>query len=239
MTPQQDQISDQDLIAYLDGEADQARAQVIARALAEDPALAARAEAFEQPIHRLRGAMDAVLEDAPQMPNVAPRASMMPLWGGAAMAAAFALGLFVSPVLRGGPEWIDQVANYQALYVSQTLSGAVQPEATTQAVLEHARVGMGLMMDTPPRIEGMTFKRAQILGLKGAPLLQLAYLRADGTPFALCVMPVGARAQAVKGDTLYDLAVAHWVQDGLGYVLIGGADTAGVKEMAQGLDQAL
>ena len=239
-----DPMSDQDLTAYLDGEADAASNARIRAALAKDPALAARAEALQLPIAQANDAFGALLSDAPAMPTM-PALAAAPLsqqaskyLAPAALAASFVLGMAAMSFLRPSPDWIDHVAAYQVLYVEETLSGAVQESAVTTAVLARAKETMGLEMTAPPQLQGMTFKRAQMLGIDGAPLLQLAYLTAEGIPFALCITPVAEGAQAVEASMQQQLATASWVRDGLGYVLIGGADTAGVSGLAQGVLEA-
>ena len=60
----------------------------------------------------------------------------------------------------------------------------------------------------------------------------MAYLDADGTPMALCLTRVGAEDRGPRTSTSHDMAGVSWVQDGVGYVLIGGSDAARVEALS-------
>ncbi len=237
MTPNKHAFSDEDVMAYADGQADGDLAANINAALPNDAELAARIEALQAQTADLKSAFDLALRDAPQMPAhlTAKRAISarwpMPL----ALAASFALGMVAMNIVQPAPGWIDRVASYQALYAPETLGGAVQEEVLTAAVLSETRNRIGVDLAAIPQLDGMTFKRAQMLAMDAKPLVQIAYLAEDGTPFALCIVQVAGADHGVTSTRSHDLAAASWTADDVGFVLTGGTDATRVTDLAEGI----
>jgi anti-sigma factor RsiW len=115
----------------------------------------------------------------------------------------------------------------------------VQDSDLTQVAFTRAKEGLGLKFDAAPAIDGMTFKRAQMLAIDGAPLVQIAYLDDAGQPWALCITKAVEANAPVSASSFHDLATASWVKDGLGYVLVGGSDTTRVTALAESLTDRL
>lgn len=235
-------FSNEELTAFLDGEADDALHGRISAALQNDTAVVARVAALQAAVPALRGAFDLDALHAPEMPGhllTPPRPAGPMIIKATALAASFALGAVVMTTLRPTPDWVDQVASYQALYVAETLAGDGQDSAATQNAFAFAQTALGLQITGAPDIDGMRFKRAQILAIDGQPLIQLAYLGDDGTPFALCITRVPDADMSLSAMTSHSLAAATWVENGLGFVLVGGSDSAGLMALAQDLPQML
>lgn len=159
-----------------------------------------------------------------------------------AIAASFALGMVVMTALgpkdstdlaSATPGWVETVASYQALYTTETLSGAVQDRTVSSAILARARDELGVDLTGALDIEGLTFKRVQMLAIDGAPLIQMAYLDAEGRPFAFCLTMRDDADQDALSKMSWDLATSSWVEDGVGFVLVGGEDTDRVGKIAQ------
>ena len=163
-------------------------------------------------------------------PKILPRI-MVPT----VIAASFVLGMIVTTALQPTPDWIDQVASYRALYATQALPSAPQNADVTAAVLAQVEQVLGAGIRTVPTIEGMAFSRVQVLAIEREPLIQFAYLRQEGTPFAQCITRVSDVDRAVNSTTTHNLAAASWVEGRLGFVLIGGAQPAQVTRLEQGL----
>lgn len=260
MSETQRHISDERLVAYLDGAlGDAARAEIDA-ALEQDPALAERLAGLDVPMAGLRAVMTPEVLSAPQMPEgllaqvpapfAAPPlaegpADPAPLprirsraWVPSLMAACFAAGIALTyvftpaPPAPAKPGWIDAVASYQKLYVTETLQDTRQQPTEAAQVLARAARDFGVPLNAALSLEGLAFRRAQMLGWNGGPLLQVAYLADDGTPMALCLTRVSAADRGPKTAISQDLAGVSWVQDGVGYVLLGGDDTARVEALA-------
>lgn len=226
-------LSDADLTAYLDGEADNA---LIAQVQAGGDAVARRLAALDVPMDVLRAGLSVDAIGAPDLPTHVLRRRASLAWP-ASVAAAFVAGILLTSVLRPAspPDWIDAVASYQALYVAQTVEGALQPVSTTDAVIGQIETAFDVDLTRARDVDGLTLVRAQMLGIGDAPLLQIAYRTADGTPMAFCLTRVdGADRDATTG-TYHGLAGTSWVKDRVGYLLIWGGDAALVEQLAAGL----
>ena len=235
MTDTNPAFTDEALTAYLDGEADAAlRAQI-------DAALQGRLEALSLPEGAVSRAFDLGAIAAPSYPKglgaePAPKTSKI-IWP-AAIAASFVLGMAVMQALQPEPRqpgWVDVVASYQSLYVTETLEGMAQPEAVSREILAEAETLLGVSLEAALQIDGLEFKRVQRLALGDTPLYQMAYLDAEGRPFAFCLTPVSAESRGMATKTSWQLAQSSWVEDGVGFVLIGGEDEARVARLSEGL----
>lgn len=225
MSDDQTPITDEELTAYIDGQADAALSARVNEARAGDTNIAARLDALAAPVDAIKAAYDLDELAPPPFPSKildrAPggiRRIVVPL----ALVASFAVGMLVMSALRPAPTWVDTVASYHALYVTETLSGATQPSEISDAVLQSAQEALGVDLRPATTLPGLTFKRAQILAIDGQPLLQMAYLDADGLPFAFCVTLPGVADQDYQQRMSHDLATSSWIEDGVGYLLVGG-----------------
>lgn len=226
-------FTDEDLTAYLDGEAEAGMQAAIMAALVSEPALKARLSGLQISVTTLRESFDSLLASAPPLPALPGRvpdtAAPAPL-PKATLAACLVLGLALGAGLMSlrerAPDWMDYVAAYQALYVESTLNTAGL--STVEKDLNLASLGavLGHNLEQAGADSILDFKRGQILGYKGQPLIQLAYLGPMGEPVALCIIRTGsAERVGVTLTRLEGMAAAHWQQDGLAFLLIGGTDS--------------
>lgn len=165
-------------------------------------------------------------------------------WSAVGAAAAFAIGafLFSGQTSKPEPDWQDQVAVYQTLYVAETLASTVanDEDLTVQLVRSEQAVGRTLPLDVVGELEGMKLLRAQVLGFKGAPLIQMAYLSDDGVPVALCTIRLTTPATDQPTlETLSGLPVVHWSDGTFGYMIVGNIDRNLLVNMAATLSEAL
>ncbi|WP_299685392.1 hypothetical protein [uncultured Tateyamaria sp.] len=239
-------FTDEELTAFLDGEADDALATAIGEALETDTALGERLASLDIPMAELAEAYNALLDDAPPMPalpaapsaaDAAPRFGWG--WGigtfGTGIAAGLAMALFTGfgqPQPAPPPGWAAFVASYQSLYTPETLASVTTTDAERAAQLQTVSAALGLDLTSLPDAEGLTFKRAQVLGFNGKPLVQLAYQRADGTPVALCIIPAGPDGKPVSMGAAQGMELARWNTPGYGFLLIGGQDQAPLQTEA-------
>ncbi|OIQ33137.1 MAG: hypothetical protein BM562_01795 [Alphaproteobacteria bacterium MedPE-SWcel] len=241
MTKASARISDEDLTAYLDGEADEQLSRGIDRALETDPDLQNRIEALMLPMDVLREAFAVDRLAAPEPPVLdldgpATRQWAAPLRLVASVVLAFGVGISGGYLLQpkqAAPGWIDVVASYQSLYMTETVEQTTQSPAMANAVLEqfHSRSGVDLAAVTA--LEGLDFHRAQVLGFNNKPLMQMAYLGDEGTPFALCVINTANADSALTDRMAQGLAATSWTSDGVGYLVIGGQDPSRTRRFAE------
>lgn len=228
-------MTDERLTAYLDGELDADEQAQIEAALATSPELCKRLAALDVPVSELRDAFDRTLAAAPPPPAfpAAPRRAMAP-WG-AAVAAAALLGVALGGLLfrQPAPDWTDAVANYQSLYVTETLSAPPLPPQTQRMSVAALSGQLGVDLTPLIALEEIEFRRAQMLGIDGAPLVQMAYL-ADGTvPVAICVTPISGDDTSTRLERLFGMEAASWTANGHGYLIIGGDDAELIKALAE------
>jgi anti-sigma factor RsiW len=225
-------FSDEDLTAYLDGEAEPALEAALSRALEVDEVLQERLSRLDVPIAAIREGYAALLADAPAMPPLEEPASRNIGWRGfgtfgaglaAGIAITVATGLFAPTPEPQRPGWKATVASYQSLYGAKTLP-ADAPSATEQAA-QLASVGEAINLDLSdlPNTPGLSFRRAQLLDFGGRPLAQIAFVASDGTPVALCILQENeADDTLVTASIIEDMGAASWQTGTYGFLLIGG-----------------
>ena len=242
-------FTDEHLTAFLDGEAEDALVQEIAAALETDSALEARLASLDLPMNALRAGFDELMGQAPAVPvvemaKIAPviAANSLPRrWGrwaaAAAVVLAFGVGAFGGYSVEKPAKpltWMQAAASYQTLYVNYTLDIASPDSTEAQAQLARLSQSVGQDLSGAQVIDGLDFKRAQILGYNGKPLAQIAYVNAKGEPMALCVIKISKSVtQDIVVQKMGGLAAAHWKADGFAYLLIGGSDQAAVETWAK------
>lgn len=241
-------FSDEELTAYLDGESDYARIDMINKALAQDGQLRARIEQLSMSRQSVQSAFDSLLAQAPEMNLQEPRQTNYSIASIAAVACLVVVSFFVgwggsyytSPQPLQG--WHGYVAAYQALYSPSTLAHLDREQSTLEAELK--RVSLALGKDIP--FEGLQvsspleYKRAQILGFQGQPLIQLAFLSPMNTPVALCIIRLeSAENSDLQMATMEGMSSVAWKKDGYGYLLIGGKDQLMLQDVAQKFVQYL
>lgn len=172
-------------------------------------------------------AMSAVAQSAPPPGSnvVRPRRWFLGSMGvGVGIAASFAAGFAARPFWFSPEQsdWVKAVASYQALYVRDTV-GKVQdtPERTRQIIDSFQRQTNTKLVVPDLGDAGLEFRRIQRLGFGNQPLMQMAYLPADGKPGALCVLPSTSKGDGnANGQILEGLSVVTWSRDSLAYVLV-------------------
>jgi len=241
-------FTDEDLTAYLDSAADPTMAQKLETALATDPDLAARLADLDVPMGDLKAALDPMIAAAPviAVPEVSfntlkKRHSRSMAGLAAALVAGIAFGALVlkpAPQQTAQQDWMDYVAAYQALYVEDTLTAVVQTDAQSAAQLQRVSAQLGRPLDRATDIPGFAYKRAQVLGFNGKPLIQMAYLTDTGVPMALCIIR-SDEGETLETMRLEGLEAASWSDGDFAYLLIGGEDSAQIAAAATHLQAQL
>ena len=237
--------SDEQLTAYLDGELDSQEAAALEQALEHSPDLRQQLNRLRIDTGAISQAGEALLTSAPPLPDdlVAPIADepqRVPFrWPAIAAVAllCFLAGAGITKLFFSAPEdsWQDFAAVYHALYVANTLNHIDQNEAAAEAELVRVSGALGKTINLGDLQAGpLDYKRAQILGYKGKPLLQLAFLSKIGAPVALCIYRSGeAASAAVAAASLRGLSAATWSKDGYEFLLIGGTDQKLITDAAK------
>lgn len=130
--------------------------------------------------------------------------------------------------------WVTEVANYQLLYVRDTVTPAPILNDSQQLALQ---TKLGKMLKSDLKIpdlskQKLTFKRGQLLDIDGKPLVQLVYLPDDGLPIALCILRSDAADSLPQSGESRDQSFIEWSKNGLSYVIIGKTDMKNLEAAA-------
>ncbi|WP_456022559.1 transcriptional regulator [Pseudomonas protegens] len=239
--------SDEQLVAYLDGELEQEYSHQLDSAIAEDPLLSLRVQwlsrsnlpyrkaydelAQQAPLDRLQARLDAI--PSPERPGLSRR------WFIAGAAAALVAGgvladrLFLGWHAAQSNNWRALVGDYMALYVPQTLDHLPTDEASQRAQLRtiDARLGLNLSPATL-KLPGAEFKRAQMLEYDGVPIAQIVYLDAKHGPLALCVTRSNSGSQKLAHERRREMNVVYWTEREHAWMLIGRHSSAELEQHA-------
>lgn len=249
-------ITDEELVAYLDGALDPARRDAISAAIDSNESLADRIAALSFDRDELLAAFDAVADTAPvnelrtrlrsaasPLPRAQPRVGFRLL----KIAAILFLGILVGYTIgiRGdadhpGRDWLHAVADYQALYSTSTLA----PIALDIEVKRREVESIGSALGLPIRFDALQvadldFKRAQLLQFGGQPLAQFAYVNADHIPISLCVFHTGDADSPVRSVRIQSLTAMIWSEKGYGFIVVGAAPSENLKQAATALARQL
>ncbi|MEL7429123.1 MAG: hypothetical protein AAFN43_03900 [Pseudomonadota bacterium] len=234
-------FSDEELVAYLDGESEFAPIDEIERMARQDAALQLRLEALRIDRESIKVAFGHVRPSSVELPAPAP-APANDNRKGWAMSAAAAIALVIGLGIGSftnfdrAPKWVDYVAAYQALYTTDTLASVElgEQELETELVRVSGSIGRELSLAQLQVSDDVEYKRGQLLGFNGKPLLQLAFLSNNAEPLALCIIKNdGNTDAAMQVATLEGMSSVSWSRDGYSYLLIGGRDQKLVTSLAE------
>jgi hypothetical protein len=81
-------------------------------------------------------------------------------------------------------------------------------------------VGVAL---TPEKVSlpGLRFESADLLSYEGAPLGEIAFVDAQGSPMLFCIIDNGGADTPNRSERRGDLALSSWSHGGRGYLVIG------------------
>jgi anti-sigma factor RsiW len=235
-------FTNEELTGYLDGEIAADLAEHIRLAATQDAQLALRIGHLQLDTDQIKHAVDTLLDDSPALPDMLsdglsdrpPRSSVgparVPIRSLIAASLVFlllggALGAYLTS-LRG-ETWQDYAATYHALYVNSTLAHVNRTQSTEKAELQRVSDALGkkLPLDALSDIAQLDYKRAQILGFEGQPIVQLAFLSKIGAPVALCIKRVGHQSKrAVRSVTMRGMSAVTWSKGNYEFLLVGGRD---------------
>jgi anti-sigma factor RsiW len=247
--------NDAELVALIDNELKEDVKNRLLAKIAEDEGLRARYEALRETGIPIAAALDALIQKAP-LPRLraalsadaASRAARWPFSGVnfRNVAAGFFIGLLTAGAAAWmafgaaprdeGEDWRSEVAEYTALYTNENFA-LPSPDLEFQikklsAVAE--RVGVAL---TPENLSlpGLSFRSADILSYDGAPLGEITYVDARGSPALFCIVANGGANTPNRSEKRDGLSLSSWSRGGRGYLVIGRVPKEQVAELAQRL----
>lgn len=244
--------TDQELLAFLNGELDARRAAEIEQSMRVYQDLETRVMALDPVAGPVREAMlnlpgKKVLEDLEKSAHLrGDNPGWVRRWG--QLAAVLLLGValgggamwFATPV---PDDWRGRVAQYQSLYVADTVRlTTASPDALARQIesasekLGRPLTHSGLNVPSPLKLA-----RVQVLGLDDAPLIQVVYQDGAGTPYALCITTGGTAGAAddAVSEMLHGLATTAWQDGAYRFIFVGGDDLAQTGRIAAHLRQRI
>lgn len=238
------EFSDEDLTAHLDGEADAALSMAIIKACENDTDLVKRLDELTIDTEAIMAAFDELKDSAPAMSALPAATTPAPRrWTGlAATAAAVVLGIGIGVFARSPQQldgWMDYVAAYQALYVQDTVASLPQQDPANDANLVRVASVLGRDLKLPEGPSSLDYRRAQLLGFQGQPLVQLAFVSPSGAPIALCIIKNDGADTELELVNLEGLSTAYWRKNGFNFMLIGGTDIELIKKEADRFQKLL
>jgi anti-sigma factor RsiW len=256
--------------AYLDGALTDAECQELEAMVAADPAIAAEFEALSRvdvavaagfadmlaepvPLHLARS-IEAAHRDIARTPARAGNvtwlrslAASVALVGIGAVGGAVLTRALAPPVqtAAAAPGWLDQVAEYHAVYAAQGRH-LVEVPATEQAHLEAwLSEQTGVPFAVPDlTASGLIFEGARLLVANGKPVAQLMYRDAAGAVIAVCFMQ-GGDATLAENETVFadrsagDFDLISWKDRTASYVVIGPSGRDDLETIAKAASVAL
>ncbi len=247
---QQLSFSDDELTAWLDGEAEQSRANLIKDAMERDPVLRAHIENLSIDMDAMKTAFDSLLTKAPKMPvidageSVPKPANTWSGWRSATAAIAIIAAGAVGYISANTQDtsWRGYVAAYQALYINETLASIDRADDALDEELSRISNAIAKSIDLSAlqAVDALNYKRAQVLGFEGRPLIQLAFLTDQGDPVALCIIRAedGEAMSTVLKD-MEGMSSASWADESFEYLLIGSGDDALIEKAAKAFSSTI
>lgn len=251
------QVSDELLVAFIDGELSDQQACLIEARIAADAELARRFEDLSASSLDFRGAFDELLAQAPlyrlnaglqELPGEPEQRAFGRRGFLAAAAACVALGMAADRLLLGhlgatredAGNWRQRVADYMALYTPQTLDNLPLDELAQRAQLQ--ALGERLELALQPAsvaLPGAQLKRAQLLEYDGVPIGQITYLDARYGPLAFCITRGNGSGAALAQEQRQALNLVYWSDARHAYLLIGRNPPAALWALADDLRRRL
>lgn len=245
-------ISDEQLVAFSDGQCETQEQHLINNALVTDKNLQARLsrismvnshqlknafglELTHAPVDRLESFLDEAVDQVPTGTAKEPpsRFIMAVLLLLAVLAGALGrdAGRLIVPVEINN--WRESVAVYQMLYTQETLANVTSKDSDRELMRKRLSRLSGLdikLFDLNKY--GLNFKRGQILDFKGSKLVQLAYLSTSGKPVAICFLNKKQSDAKNTAETRHGLNVVHWVRNGIPVMIIGDLPSSELKKLS-------
>ncbi|MCV3270326.1 anti-sigma factor family protein [Roseobacter sinensis] len=245
------------LSAFLDGELSEAEAREIEKELEGDPALLAEFEAIREADRLALEEFDTMLrepvpfdlakaiQEAPDdhVANAtgAPRRS--PPWG-ATIAALIALmiggiggywaGQSQDSTLAAAPGWLQDIADYHAVYATQTRHLVEVPASEREHIQTWLTNTVGTNVAVPDlSAQGLEFQGARLLVAAGKPVAQLMYLDADQRVVALCLIATEAPREGFAAQTIGAFGMVSWGGAGANFVVVGDQDRTDLSTIAE------
>lgn len=240
-------LDDELLSAWVDGELDgtgpeRARLQAL---LDQDPEAANRARLWSEDAQALRDAFAPMLAEPvpPALQRVVWRRRIAPRWAMAAAAAGLLLtggliGAFVGtqvqpPAAAVAGGWVSRAVYAHVVYTAEK-----RHPVEVRANEDHLSRWLTNRTEVPVRLVDLGPQGFQLMGGRLLPdglgrSAQLMYQNAGGTRVTVYLRKAEAGSDhKLRFEQAGDLGVFHWVEDGIGCVIVGALPRADLQRLA-------
>lgn len=144
-----------------------------------------------------------------------------------------------NPIINGQPTedtlWVKRVADYQSLYVAQTVNHIKDGRSKADELLARAEIKDVMDARIPDLSDyNYQFVRAQQLGFQGQPLIQLVYTSPGKKPLALCFMPSeGENLSNITVALHEELGSASWRTASQRFVVVADESQTAIESIAR------
>lgn len=243
------ELSDELLVAYVDGQLARKQLRAVERVLDQDDVLAARVDALKHAHSRLEAAFEAILagEELDVSAASAPEPEGLVIeWRVVKMAMA-AIGIVAAialavagygwPLSLPGSQtngassstlavsgWQEEVTRAQVLLSRESLEVGLESQANPDFIAFQLSQILGADLKLPHLDpQGFRFMRAQVLRFADEPLTQILYLGSQGAPLALYAKK-GKGSETLVEQQYGSIDTVTWSEDGVSYLLAGEVD---------------
>jgi anti-sigma factor RsiW len=257
--------SNEELVAYLDGELDAGARLALDARLARDGALRDRLDRLRMDQHEFAAAFDRLFDAAPadrlaaMLARVEAESAAKPAAAKAGnwrilqlIAAGLVLFLiggavgYLAGTGKGSDEiaevtpgyWRQVVAEYVSLYSPETFAGFPDDRAIQTVALAAVGKPLGLTL-TPDNVAlpGLTLKGPVLFKFRDMPLAQVGYLSKNYGPVAFCMIVNGQPDKGPTFETREGKNIVYWQKGGRGYLVIGTAPRDQLEAYAERLER--
>jgi anti-sigma factor RsiW len=236
-------VTDTMLLAYVDGELDEAGVREVEQVIAGDAQARRTVEMYRDTASLLRAACG-------EQAYAAGAAALLPLrarprqalprrlvW---AAAAAVALGIG----LGAGGTWlgvhqsdlsqlVDEIAEYHAVFSHETAHLAEVPADRAQELAQWLGERLQRHLEIPElSAAGLRFAGGRMLVVDGAPVAQLMYTRPMAPPIAVCLGQMEGPPQPLAVLRRGPLRLAVWQEHGYAFLVVGEMSADLARDLA-------
>lgn len=233
--------SDHLLMAYADGNLDEAAVREVERRMAADPHVRARVALYCETASLLRSAYgEAQYASAA---TLLPSVRELPASSRRRIAMAFAasivvgvLGFGAARMLPGAqePDLLGEIAEYHTVISRETTHLAELPASRAEEAMAWLGARIARRLVVPDLAStSLHFAGARMLVFDGQPVADLLYVREHGLPVALCVVHMPGSVQPIRISRRGGLMLAMWRDGGYAYIVVGELDEWKARDIAE------
>jgi anti-sigma factor RsiW len=246
------ELSDELLVAYVDGQLARAQTKAVEKVLKQDEVIARRVDALKEAHSRFESAFEAILAGElneitlradPYVRTTEPvvaQAKGKPIASVVLIAILAGLAGYAVPLIlpeltpvryvlpkqtaRLPSSWQDDVARTQSLLTRSSLEVGLNSQGNRDLIAFELAQAIGPSLKVPNLDpQGLKLVRGQLLQYRGKPLGQILYLGTRGAPVALYAMPSEANAEP-EFSMAGEIGMVSWSDGGISYLLAAQAD---------------